>query len=329
MRSYVATLIDRTNPDFPFTLASSLPTSCSQGVRFDNIVGGHTYTAQIDGYETFAADLCTVGCFNDDGTVDYKAQHSGSRHMESSNGTPVNPRWLGSCGEVETEPTIARIDGTTLILECDPLVDAGAGSSPTGVEVDPQATLGSLACAGGPAGESGVASFDIFSENGLGNLLGIPCNDAEPFVQAYTSAALVPGSGVSFFVAGHAEQGGPVTWGATCAALVKEGLTVRAACAPLSDKGSLAIDIAGVLDLYGVTCSGDIVAYDASFTGEAGEVEKLGVSCKNGLSFGPLSPGPYSANLVIHTKDGGDLFSASCSATVDPGRDAIADCTLQ
>lgn len=338
MRSYVATLVDRTNPEVPFTLPSSLPTPCSMGVRFNDVVAGHRYTAEIDGYEAFADEICPEGCFLPNGTKDYKVLRSGSRHMAHADGSAAEPRWLATCGSVDGDSgsggsggddqpyTIAADTGTTVLAACSPLVDQGAATDQTGVEIGPQDTLGALACA--DDGVSGVAEFDIEAAGALPDLLGIPCTDA-PFVQKYQGAGLVPGALASFFVAAHQKKGGPITWGAVCSAVVEKGLTVRAACTPLSAKGSLHIDIAGVLGAFGVSCSGDVVSYDATVTGPGGTIEKTDVSCTGSPSFGPLDPGDYTTQLVIRTADGKDLFSATCFATVQPGRVTTGDCTIQ
>lgn len=328
MRSYVATVRDLTNPDVPFTLPSSLPTPCSMGVRFDEIDAGRSYSVQIDGYEGFADEIGPAGWF-DGGAINYKALRSGTRHMEDKGGTPLLPRWLGSCGEGDEAPTVAAEIGTTLIRGCTSLVDTAPGTTETAVEVAPQDALGTLHCAGKvPTGELAVASFDLLPQNGLASVLGVPCLDA-PFVQPYTGASLVPGTAVDFFVDAHAEQGGPVVWGATCSALVQAGLTVRASCSPLSDRGALRIDITAVLGLLGISCSGDIAAYDAALVAGDVSLGQAGVPCTDDVTFGSLPPGDAAAEVTIFTKAGAPIFSLACAAAVEPGRTANADCTLQ
>lgn len=335
MRSYVVTLTDRTDPDVPFTFPSSLPTSCSQGVRFDDITAGHSYSVQIDGYEAFADEIGPPGWVrtsgDQEGEIDYKALRSGARRMTAADGTSVAPRWVGACGEGAEPRTIAAATGTTAITACDPLVDTAPGSTGTSVQVAPQDALGTLRCAKGAApGEPAVASFDLAPQNGLPGLLGIPCqtDPDEPFVQTYSGGQLVPGTSVDFLVDAHADPNGPVVWGATCSVLVEEGLTVRAACSPLSDRGSLRIDVAALLDLVGVACSGDITQYDAKLlTGDA-MLAQQGLSCTEDATFGPLAPGDYAADVALLGTDGAPLFTFACAAAVEPGRAATADCTL-
>jgi hypothetical protein len=363
----------------PFTLASSLPTPCSAGVRFNKVVAGHAYSAFIDGYEEEAEqiwpqticgdsvcrppetkDSCPVDCGKlsrclHDGNcqgfaiggdiketsvncpldcggsrVDYKAMRSGSRHMQyaDSSGKPASPRWLATCGMGDQARTTIAFSGTTLLNACDPLVDGGAEAAETAVEIAPEDALGLLKCTGDTGqGEVGVASFDIESRDGLGDLLGIGCKDP-PFVQRYTGDALVPESTISFFVSARAQKGSDPVWGSECSAVVKEGLTVRAACAPLSAKGMLRIDIAHVIYVFDPksNCSGDIASYDASLK-ESGVV-RTAIPCTEDISFGPLPPGPATVDVVVHTKDGYDLFAAACTANVEAGRTTTAVCQL-
>lgn len=339
MRSYVATLTDRTDPDVPFTFPSSLPTACSQGVRFDDITAGHSYSVQIDGYEAFSDEIGPPGWVrtsgDQQGTIDYKALRSGARRMTAADGTSVAPRWVGACGEGAEPRTIAAATGTTAITACDSLVDTAPGSTGTFVQVAPQDALGTLRCAkDADPGEPAVASFDLAPQNGLPGKIGIPCVDP-PFVQTYPEVPdapgvqLVPGTRVDFLVDAHADPNGPVVWGATCSVLVEEGLTVRAACSPLSDRGSLRIDVASLLDLVGVACSGDITQYDAKLlTGDV-MLAQQGLSCTKDATFGPLAPGDYAADVALLGKDGAPLFTFACAAAVAPGRAATADCTLQ
>lgn len=329
MRSYVATLVDVTDPAVPFTLPSSLPAPCSQGVRFDDVAPGRSYVLHIDGYEAFATEIGPTGWINANGQADYTALRSGSRHMTAANGTPVAPRWLGSCGEGDNAPAVPPETGLGTITECDPVTDAAPGSTDTFIEVAPQDALGALRCASDPdKGPLSVASFDLIPQGGLPGLLGIPCLDA-PFVQTYSGGALSPGATVDFFVGAHAAAGGPVVWGATCSALVEEGLTVRAACSSLSASGALRIDVTSLLDLVDAECSGEIQSYDAELT--AGDVTLVqeALPCTGDATFSSLEPGSYTARATLLTKDLAELFQFTCTATVEPGRTATAECLLQ
>jgi hypothetical protein len=57
MGSYVATLVDVTDPTQPFALPSSPPTPCSQVVYFQYVNPGDLYSAVVDGYAQSPAEL--------------------------------------------------------------------------------------------------------------------------------------------------------------------------------------------------------------------------------------------------------------------------------
>ncbi|MEZ4311776.1 MAG: hypothetical protein R3F14_27410 [Polyangiaceae bacterium] len=214
MRSYVATLIDHVNPSVPFTLPSSLPTPCSQGVRFDDVVAGHPYTVEIDGYEAFADELGPSGWAKSNGDIDYKILRSGDRHMEAKDGTDLTPRWLASCGKDPSPHIVPANTGTLLVAQkCTPFEDTAPGSTETAVEISPQDSLGTLACAGSaPEGQPAVASFDLLPQDGLPGLLGLPCT-SPAFVQKYTGKPLAPGKQLTFFIDAHPAADAPVAWG--------------------------------------------------------------------------------------------------------------------
>ena len=311
----------------PFTLPSSIPVPCSQGVRFDNVAPAHRYSVQIDGYEAFHDEIGPAGWA--DSSTRFAALRSGSRHMVDAAGEPVAPRWFGACGEGEQERALVLATGTSVVLACDPLVDTGAASAQTAVAIDPRSALGTLSCAAADnAGALAVASFDILPQSGLPGVLGLPCGSA-PVTQVYSGDKLVPGETADFFVAARAEEGGDVVWGAMCSAVVKAGLTVNAACVPLSDRGSVRVDMAALLKASGFACGGDFASYDVELTGEDTAVKETGAPCEKPLSLGPLLPGDYDLQLAVRVDGGIELFSAACKATVEPGRAAAAECAPQ
>lgn len=327
MRSYTATLIDHLSSKDPetgevveqtFTFPTSLPTSCGQGVRFDEGVGGHFYSVQIEGYEDFAGDIGPDGWIRSDGTVNFNKLRSGSRHMVNRDGEPVTPRWVTTCGEGENDPTLAAASGTTLIRGCDLLQDVGE-LGPTAVEIDPLDALGGVACAGtGAAGQPEVVTFDVESLDGLGNTKGLPCKAGLPSL-TYTSDALKPGQIVTFRVSGYREGQASAAFGATCSAEVKEGLTVRAACVPLTDKGTLELDWPALLATGGYQCGGDFATYDAVLTLGAKTITEPSVPCEGPTLFSLLPAGPYELDAQVVAKDDKTLFAVHCEGEVVPG----------
>jgi hypothetical protein len=60
MRSFVATVTDVTDPETPFVLPSSPPTSCGQSAYFQYVTPGHIYVADVDAYEETPDQLVPV-----------------------------------------------------------------------------------------------------------------------------------------------------------------------------------------------------------------------------------------------------------------------------
>ena len=317
MRSYVATLHMADAEDV--ALVTSPPVPCGVGVLFESYLydpdgdgqsGIETinterqYTISVQGFEAFAADL------------DLSAKPA-----------PVG-RWSAACGSKDA-PILPRDDGATLVEDCTLLVDAKAGSTVTAVTIDPRAALGTLACAGeGAPGQQTVAAFDIQSNDGLGDTLGLPCSSAvEPIV--ISGSKLKDGATVSFYVAAHAAKDGPVAWGAMCSAVVEAGLTVTAACTPLTSEGGVLIDLASVLAPFDIVCGGDFSSCDVVVTSGEQTTKASGITCGAPSAISPVAQGPYELTLTVPGKDGKPVFSAKCEGSVDPGRSTAPTSCVQ
>lgn len=310
MRSYVASLYMADDPDK--ALVTSTPVSCGVGVLFDSytylidsdgdgvkekgvelVSPDRKYTIGVQGFEAFAADLDLT--------------------------TSPTARWTASCGS-DASPIIPRDDGATLVEDCTHLVDAGGGATVTSVMIDPQATLGTLACAGeGVPGQKTVATFDILSENGLGDTLGLPCDAAvEPIV--ITGSKLKDGKAVSFYVGARESKDGPLTWGARCSTVVAAGIAVTAACMPLTADGAVRIDLKSILGQSNIACGADFSEANAVATVGEVTVNVSGLTCDDPRDIGPFPQGPFTLDLTVPGKDGKPLFEAKCEGSVDPGR---------
>ena len=340
MRSYVATLTDHLQvidektglpAERLHTFPSSLPVSCGEGVRFDGIVGGHFYSAHVDGYEAFSGEIGPEGWLKSDGTLNYGKLRSGSIHMTDEDGAPVAPRWVADCGKDKADRTVAAASGTTLILGCGALdLAEDAVPGPTAVVIDPRDALGTLACKGhGAPGQKTVASFDVASNDGLGDTLGLPCSEDIPPVTITIANLdkLGPSKVVSFYVGARAADPGALSWGATCTAIVAEGLTVRAACHPLTAEASLEIDFAEVLAEYSLICGANFATYDAQVTVGEQTFEDTAIPCEKPHVYKPVLPGDYEANLSVPGQDGA-VFEVTCKGHVEPGRNTlVTGCT--
>jgi hypothetical protein len=322
MRSYVATITDRadTDPATPgtqaFTLPSSGPTPCSQRVQFRYVVSGHTYTAEIDGYELPADQLTPAG-----------GDGSGSRQMDAQDemGSLVeaSPRWRIRCGERTVQ------EGSALVLEdCEILKDEGS-SAPTAIRVDPSAALGGLRCAG-EGGE--IASFDVKpTTGGLPAVLGVPC---PPAASVTYDVGIVPGQVYGFRIEA---AGASSTYGSACEAIAVEGVTVPAVCGLLSSQGALGIPIGPVLQDAGLACPGGIESYVVLLESLASPpavdpIHSSAVPCDEDARFAPLPPGPYQAAVTgippDPDQDNPPIAIAACAGEVIPGATTVATCSM-
>ncbi|MDC3958733.1 hypothetical protein KEG38_33065 [Polyangium jinanense] len=326
MQSYVATVLDVTDVSAPFPLPSSPPITCTASVIFRQILVGHAYRVQIDGYDVPAAELTPIG-----------GSSSGSRSMvrraAPAAGT-VAPVWSTFCEDLTAQKNVRSTPKT-----CEELAPL---STETGVLVNPRATLAGtsaipgleLTCTqasldplGNPVITGDVASFDVRpTDPALAPLVNLPCTSPAP--APYTQN-IKPGQSYGFRVEARAVAGGPVTWGASCTALAVEGLVVHALCDPLSKDGALDLSLADVFAAAGTSCAKEnVVTYDAVL-GAPGDLEADAIDCSKPIRFTPIAPGAYAdIKLVGRDAAGAVAVTATCTAEIAPGAVSTATCTL-
>ncbi|MCC6556786.1 MAG: hypothetical protein IT372_27835 [Polyangiaceae bacterium] len=303
MRSYVATITDRTDPGALFTLPSSPPVPCSQPVQFRYVVPDHVYTAEIDGYEQRVQDL-----------VPLNGPGSGSRHIQDQTGAPVSPRWTTFCTDAA-----ARDGVSTLAGACDPLQDRGTPGA-TAIRLDPTAALGDLRC----AAEGGqIAAFDILPESGgLPPVVGVACPPVAPVLY---DAGLSAGITYSFRVEATGLDG--TVYGAACSALAADGITATATCDPLSASGALTIPVGAALQAAGLVCApGSAATYVATLQVAGPALQSPPLPCSERAHFTPLAPGSYEASVEIRGDDGAPLATVTCAGDVSAGTSVVATC---
>jgi hypothetical protein len=319
LESYVATLVDVTDPDAPFALPSALAAPCSLPVGFYYVVGGHTYTALVDAYDVPASSLVPCG-----------GGSSGARRMLPVGKTDcardaVAPRWSSACGQGEGTAAVAAADVNTLVRGCDPLVDHG--SSPTGVVIDPTATLGSLVCKGENGGD--VESFDVTSlDGGLPSITGVAC-DAPPIA---VKTGVEAGRTYDVFVAARAKPGAAPGWGALCHVTAQDGLTVTAACDELDAKGGVRVDVPALFQSAGAACADGaprVLASGVTVGGAAVDVTTPPTRCDEAAIVGPLPAGDARFGLRAVDASGTTVLTGTCTASVTPGRVATATCSAK
>jgi hypothetical protein len=320
LQSYVATLVDVTDPEQPFVLASSTPVACSLPSEFRYVVPGHAYMATIDGYDVAAAALAPCG-----------GPASGARRMVRAGSTDcqhgaVVPRWTSSCGQTAGTAAVAGTNMDVPVGSCDPLVDHG--SSPTAIDVDPTAALGSLACAGTAGGT--LSAFDVLPLSAaLPPVLGLVCG-APPVRFA---SGLEGGGSYAFRIVGHVEgaaKGQPSSLGSSCHATVVPGLTVAATCEPLAATGALRVAVASLLASAKVACvegSPALFVTSLEVGGAPVPIAAAPSRCDADEVFGPLEQGACTLKLAARDAAGAQLLAATCTAAVEAGQTTTAACS--
>ena len=297
MRSYVATIVDITTPDAPFTLPSSPPAPCSASVSFRYVVPGHTYRAEIDGYEAAADDLTPFG-----------GRFSGARAMLSG-GLSATPRWTGGCADDAATAAVAVLNEGVLVTGCHPLVAHTVSDTAIAVEFAP--LLGQLGC-------SDVASLDVLADGQGPSATNLACS----LGRIRFADTIVAGRHYAFKVTAKSASDTLTHWGANCTADAVEGLEIAATCDALRSTGEVRFDAAPLLDAAQIPCAGAYV------TATVSGVSSVPTPCQKPLTMGPLPRGPLSATLTVTTPGApsNTLLEATCTADVNPGETVGANC---
>lgn len=307
MRSYVATLTDRSIPGVTFVLPSSPPTSCSDRIVFRYVVYGHEYSAEIDAYEQAPDALVPFGnepALGDDGNP-VRRPPSGSRRMLLVDGGDyVAPRWTTACGEGEEGAGIAGIKQD--IRGCDPIAPGVVG--PTIIAVDPRLALGALTCGPG-AGE--VSEFDVKPETpGLVTYTGFPCSTVAPAVY---EAGIEPGRTYTFRIEANV-NGEPHA--ARCYATAELGLRITASCNALSSTGALTIPLGSLLPDSAAGCNATVELLGGP---DEEVLSSIGpVSCNETVHAGHLAPGTHKARITTP-----DAPAVECTGVVTAGETTV------
>lgn len=216
-----------------FQLPSSLPTPCLAAVGFGLVVAGRHYDVKIDGYDT----------------DDLAPRASGSRQMVSP-ATPADaasalltPRWTAECKDaVAIGSTIVRADHCTTFTPLDV-------QAPGSLRIQLSALLDGLSCGDQPGQ---VDHFEVSLDAG----------EAQPRQQSVACEAgaeavfadLGPRQRVSAYVTAFSADSTDAFAGANCDAFTSPEASVAAECAPLSQVGTVRLDLRDALGKLGLTC---------------------------------------------------------------------------
>jgi hypothetical protein len=282
----------------PFALPSSLPTRCEQGVGFGWVISGHSYYATVEGYDRDDLDVLAPGI---------------PIVVDRATREPVKPRWVTSCGS-QNEPVRAESQATRRLTDCENW-RGDTPQTPTRVQVDISDALGQTAC----GAEAGF--LDSFSVRRDGVIVGSAACGEQVVLED-----LVPQEFVSLDVLGYEAGATAPRFGTSCTATALSGVTLQATCEPLSETGTLAIDVDAALDAMGTRCDSDLASLVLDLGGGVTKQLTLGPNdCRGTAHFFDLVPGDYTVTITAQLKQGEPL-GAECSASVEPGLASEALC---
>ena len=291
-------------PDFQ--LPSSLPTPCLAGVGFGLVVAGRHYDVEIDGYDT----------------DDLVPRAIGSREMVSPAPSPsqpvtplATPRWTARCQDaIAVDSTIVRAD------RCTPFM-VGDSSALGSVRIPLGSLLDGVSCGDQP-GQVDHFSVSLSAGTGAPLVQTVACDASAEAL--FTD--LSPRQRVSAYVTALSADGSDAFAGATCDAFTRPEASVDADCTSLSQVGTLRVDLAGVLELFGLQCdSASIDRVLVNVPGEEREQSFPPPDCRQPFTRG-FVPGAAAVTVTAIDVDGNEK-SATCGAAVTPGQLAIAECT--
>lgn len=316
MQRYVATLVDVTDDGTGVVdefARSSGAVPCDQTVAFGNVVPGHRYVADVQGYDR--SDIHPLGT-----PAGYDSPFgNGVPVMVDAEGSLVEPRWTTSCGRGggsgASGPVVSARYFTVHVQGCAPLEQSGREGL-AGIAVDIDDALAGLDC-------SQVERFRVAPDDGALAVKEAACGER---VQYF---GIEPGALYQFSVLGFAAGSTLPAWGTRCDAQARTGTTVRAACGALGSVGGVRLDVPALLGEMGQSCGGDgVVSLTATLLGPGEPIAKTlqGSECRGSLQWSELEPGQVELTVESVLFGGAAGPSASCEALVLPGQVTQADC---
>ncbi len=228
MARYVATLIDTSDSaDEPFALPSSPPIPCNAAVGFSLVVPGHTYAAEVEGYDR--DDLEPVA--------------PGVRELVDPNTRElVKPRWTTRCGSRPADQVIAVEEVERVVSSCAPLEDTNPPADLGGARIDTGKVLGGLSC-GDAAGEVARVEAKV-----AGSVESVACGESIDLSGLSAQAA------TRIELSAFEEGSSTARWGALCSATPVAGVTAPAECSALTERGAVEIDLPALLERASLSC---------------------------------------------------------------------------
>jgi hypothetical protein len=248
--------------------------------------------------------------------------------VDAGSGARVAPRWTTSCGfpdpELESPTTDQYLEAgaafattrtSTPIRGCAPLTDH-APSGDTAVEVPLERLREGIACG---AEADAIERFEVR----LGEeTRSVACGMNARFT------SLAPDRSYPIEVAAFSAALEQPSHGARCVASTRSAVRVEAVCNPLSQHGSVEVDVPRLLRLVDQTCGGSVARVTAILTGDDVDRELPAdpTACDRPARFDDLEAGRYSVKVSTEFSDGEPGPAFECTAEVSLGSVVGADC---
>ncbi|HYJ10328.1 MAG TPA: hypothetical protein VEX18_14995, partial [Polyangiaceae bacterium] len=265
------------------------------------------YCAEIDAYDSDQLEP------RGSGTRQMVVGDAADSAPPASDAPKVEPVWQTICRQATA--ATATIVPTR---DCDLLSPQPDVAAPAELRVDTANLLGDLTCGTEP-GQVERLEVDLELDDYTGEReREVACGEALVF------AALPPGRLLSLYVSAFEAESTQAFAGTECHALAKPGVSVNAACASLSQLGTLRVDLPEALEALGLECDNSSVT-DVRVTAEGKEQSLPPPDCLQPFDQG-FPAGEGSVTVTV-TPASGEPQSLICRNVVEPGRVVVADCS--
>jgi hypothetical protein len=304
---YVATLTDEDNG---FRLPSSPPAPCTAGVGFGFVVPGRRYTVQIDGYDSALLAPRAPG------SPLMVAAAAGSDPATIASAALRSPAWSAECSPTRSSAyTVIRAAGCTTLT-----ATSDKPPSPTEVRVGTAALLGDLECGSGP-GQVARLSATLDAGEPEPRVVEVACGEADELVFTGVPARRA----VTAFVSAFEADGAEAFAGARCRAFTLPDASVEASCSRLSELGTLRVELAGALDLLGLSCSSQSFS-ELRIDVPGQEAPRVFYPPDCVLPYDQAFPAGSAAVTLTVSGAEPEAATLTCFANVTPGSTTVAIC---
>ncbi|HEX9619901.1 MAG TPA: hypothetical protein VF989_07195 [Polyangiaceae bacterium] len=314
---YLATVYDLSERGAGFERGFPLPSSelvpCMQSAGFVRVVAGHWYAASVQVFDRGSIEPAGPGL---------------PLVVDTASGARVEPRWTTNCGfpdETLDAPTtddyidagaaFAVLRNSVAVRGCAPLTDDAPGEAT--ILVPLERLRGAIDCG------DGMDAIDHFEVTLDGETRAVDCGEDVTF------AGVRPNRSYAIDVMAFSAGSSAPSWGARCAVSARSSIVTQAECSALSDRGSVEVDVPGLLMTTDETCGGSVNRITVTLTVD--DVERTlpadPTACDRPVRFDDLRAGGYSIRVSTELFDGEAGPAFDCTVEAVLGDVVSAECT--